>query len=144
MPYIIDLHSWIDNLYNDKMNRIVTKKQYIEFLQKELKDDEPIIFSNTLDGTAKVVKRRSLQTYPVAFGHDYFKGGKRVGLVWNPIRERKKTSTILGMLVCQKEDLSEEALRLFTVERGKETSKTKGPLADRLEEFRKKHRIPNK
>lgn len=53
--------------------QVMSKKDFLDMLNKDIKDDDHILITTNMDGTSEVMKKRKLKKFPFAFAADAFK-----------------------------------------------------------------------
>lgn len=84
---------------------VYSKEKFIEWLQKEVTEDQAIVFSNELTGNLTISARSGLKLHHV-FAHDVFKD-EGVGHI------AFGKSLPLCLIIANKERLSESSLKLL-------------------------------
>jgi hypothetical protein len=52
--------------------QVMSKKDFLDMLNKDIKDEDHILISSNIDGTSEVMKKRKLKRFPFAFAANAF------------------------------------------------------------------------
>ena len=87
--------------------KVMDKKFFLTWLEKQIDDNEIILFSQDLTGEASVSKKRNEKKVSFAFAADAFKNKDTIGdIVFGKI-------PIFSIAVCKEEQLSEDTINLI-------------------------------
>lgn len=85
------------------MTLIATKKRFIEYLEKQIKDDEFVVLTQTLSGNMSVNKKRNSKTMQFDFAADAFAQEGLGHIMFGK-------TPVVAICICPPEFISEQAL----------------------------------
>jgi len=86
---------------------VLNKRKFIEWLEKQLTDDQVILMTQDIAGQLKYVKKRNETQIPFAFAADCWKHQNGVGHI------AYGKTPVVAFGVSEKNEVSEETLKMF-------------------------------
>lgn len=86
--------------------KVMNKKKFIEWLDKQITDDQIILLSQDLEGNLTVNKKRNVKKVTFGFAADAFKRKNDIG------HFAFGKTPVLAFSVCEKSDVTEETIKL--------------------------------
>ena len=86
---------------------LMTKRKFIDWLEKQLTDEQIIVMSQELTGSVSVNKRKNEKKVTFGFAADAFKQKDDIGHI------AFGQTPMVAFSVCEKTDVSDETLKLL-------------------------------
>jgi hypothetical protein len=87
----------------EKVNFVASKKRFLEFIEKQIKDDEFVVMSNSLSGQLSANQKRNTKSATFDFAADAF-AQKGIGHIY------LGKTPVVAICICPPEFISEKTL----------------------------------
>jgi hypothetical protein len=85
------------------MTLVASKKRFLEYLDKQIKDDEVIVLTNHLSGQVSASKKRNTKSVTFDFAGDAFSRPEDIGHI------AFGKTPVLAVCICKREDIADKA-----------------------------------